>query len=274
MSHANHEWLPVLADLCERGVPCVLLTVMTAKGSTPREAGTKMVVTMDAQFGTIGGGNLEFDAIAQARKLLKNATGVAEVKDYALGPSLAQCCGGAVSVFLEPFIKNRKSLLLFGAGHVGKEIVNVLGGLPVDIRWIDERADEFPAALPAHAKAVATAAPAAELREIPAGTFVLIMTHSHDLDYALTRAALKNGSFEYLGLIGSQTKRAKFERRLKTDGIDDQSLSRLTCPIGIGGVTGKHPREIAIAVAAELLSLGLTHHVAQQNHDPEFASLP
>lgn len=274
MSHANHEWLPVLADLCERGVPCVLLTVMTAKGSTPREAGTKMVVTMDAQFGTIGGGNLEFDAIAQARDLLQNAAHTAEVRDYALGPSLAQCCGGAVSVFLEPFIKNRKSLLLFGAGHVGKEIVNVLGGLPVDIRWIDERVDEFPAALPAHVKAVATAAPAAELREIPAGTFVLIMTHSHDLDYALTYAALKNGSFEYLGLIGSQTKRAKFERRLKTDGIDDQSLSHLTCPIGIGGVTGKHPREIAIAVAAELLSLGLTHNVEQQSHDPEFASLP
>lgn len=264
MSHANHEWLPVLADLCERGVPCVLLTVMTAKGSTPREAGTKMIVTMDAQFGTIGGGNLEFDAIAQARELLKKAASAAEVKDYALGPSLAQCCGGAVSVFLEPFIKNRKSLLLFGAGHVGKEIVNVLGGLPVDIRWVDGRLAEFPPTIPVHVKVVATATPVAELREIPEGTFILIMTHSHDLDYELSLAALKNGKFDYLGLIGSQTKRVKFERRLKADGIDEKAISRLICPIGIGGVTGKHPREIAIAVAAELLSLGLTHHIARK----------
>src|SRR4051812_38761431 len=114
-SDVNHEWLPVLTDLSERSVACVLMTVMEAKGSTPREAGTKMVVTATEQFGTIGGGNLEFEAIGEARKILDAASGKTKVKDYPLGPALAQCCGGAVTVFLEPFIPSRKTVLLFGA---------------------------------------------------------------------------------------------------------------------------------------------------------------
>lgn len=263
MRPANHEWLPVLAGLCDRGVPCVLVTVMTARGSTPREAGTKMVVTAEQSFGTIGGGNLEFEAIAQARELLAACEEAAQAKDYALGPSLAQCCGGAVTIFLEPFGGPRKTLLLFGAGHVGKEVVKVLEGLPLKIRWIDERANEFPATLPANAEKVATSAPVAEMRNLPPDAFILIMTHSHDLDYDLVRAALQNGGFAYLGLIGSKTKRARFEKRLIAEGVGKEELERLTCPIGIGSVTGKHPREIAIAVAAELLSLGLTGRVSQ-----------
>ena len=119
----NHEWLSSLAELRDGDIPCVLITVMEAKGSTPREAGTKMVATADRQFGTIGGGNLEFQAIDEARKLLAVAATSAKIKDYPLGPALAQCCGGAVTVFLEPFIPSRKTVLLFGAGHVGKEVV-------------------------------------------------------------------------------------------------------------------------------------------------------
>jgi len=259
MTHTNHTWLPVLAELCEKEVPCVLITVMEAKGSTPREAGTKMVVTIDAQFETIGGGNLEFQAIEQARDLLEKLSQNAEVKKYPLGPALAQCCGGSVTVLLEPFIKTGKSVLLFGAGHVGKEVVKVLEGLPLKIRWVDERAEEFPKIIPDCCKKIVTATPVAELRNIPDEAFVLIMTHSHDLDLDLTKAALENGHFAYLGLIGSKTKRAKFEKRLKACGINDKDLSRLTCPIGVGSVMGKHPREIAISVATELLSLGLTH---------------
>lgn len=258
MSDTPLSWLSDLAALTRSRTPCVLITVMEAKGSTPREAGTKMVVSAAEQFGTIGGGNLEFQAIGEARKLLENATTAPATKDYPLGPSLAQCCGGAVSVLLEPFLPVGKRVFLFGAGHVGREIVQVLAGLPVQVQWIDPRAEEFPADIPAHAEKIVTATPTAELRQVTAEDSILILTHSHDLDYELLRAAYTHGQFGYLGLIGSATKRTRFEKRLKADGVRAEELQRLTCPIGIAGITGKHPREIAVAVAAELLQNGLT----------------
>ncbi|MEZ0223727.1 MAG: xanthine dehydrogenase accessory protein XdhC [Alphaproteobacteria bacterium] len=261
MTTVNHEWLPVLTSLTEKNEPCVLITVMEAKGSTPREAGTKMVVTVKEQFGTIGGGNLEFQAIDEARKLLASASGPA-VKDYPLGPKLAQCCGGAVSVFLEPFVPTSRVFYLFGAGHVGKEVVKVLDGLPLRVKWVDERGFEFPKELPKNCEKVLTTAPVAELREADENSYIAVMTHSHDLDYEVVRAAFK-GKFAYLGLIGSKTKRVRFEKRLIAEGITKEQLKRLHCPIGLGDVNGKHPREIAISVAAELLSLGITRRAVE-----------
>lgn len=251
---ANHAWLPVLTELTAKGDPCVLITVMEARGSTPREAGVKMIATATAQFGTIGGGNLEFEALAEARKLLAASSGPA-VKDYPLGPRLAQCCGGFVTVFLEPFLPPSKTLWLFGAGHVGREVVKVLEGLPLKIKWVDERASEFPATLPDNCEKIVTSAPVAELRSADNNSYIAVMTHNHDLDFDLVRAAYK-GDFAYLGLIGSDTKRARFEKRLTADGVAAPHLAKLHCPIGVGD-TGKHPREIAISVAAELLMLGI-----------------
>ncbi len=256
--YPTHEWLSVLADLSGKGTPCVLITVVEAKGSTPRDAGTKMVVTSNQQFGTIGGGNLEFQAIGEARKVLASATGEIELKDYALGPALAQCCGGTVTVLLEPVLPPDKTLLLFGAGHVGKEVVRVLDGLSVNIRWIDERENEFPGQVPHGCRKIITTNPVAEILTAPIGAFIIIMTHSHHLDYQLVRAALERNEFGYLGLIGSGTKRARFESKLRAEGLSDAAIARLTCPIGIPAVTGKHPREIAVAVSAEILGLGLT----------------
>lgn len=252
---APHDWLPVLARLTEAGTPCALITVMDAKGSTPREAGVKMVVTAAEQFGTIGGGNLEFQAIEAARALLQTLGGP-EIRDYPLGPKLAQCCGGAVTVLLEPFLPAGRMLYLFGAGHVGREVVRVLEGLGLRIKWIDARVQEFPAVVPPGVEKIITAAPMDELKAAAPGAFVAVMTHSHDLDYELVRAALKRGDMAYVGLIGSDTKRARFTRRLREEGVAPETVETLRCPIGLGD-TGKHPREIAISIAAELLSLGL-----------------
>jgi xanthine dehydrogenase accessory factor len=260
----SHRWLSDLSELRKHETPCVLITVVSAKGSTPRESGTKMIVTQFQQLGTIGGGNLEFEAIAAARKLLEDAAAAPEIHDYALGPSLAQCCGGAVTVLLEPFLANCNTLVLFGAGHVGKEIVKVLEGLPVKIKWVDERVNEFPQELPGNVEKIITASPVDELKNLGDNTYILVITHSHDLDYAIVEKALKQHHFPYLGLIGSDTKRAKFEKRLQADGISAKRLSGLTCPIGVKGVKGKHPREIAIAVAAELLQNGLVASAAKQ----------
>jgi xanthine dehydrogenase accessory factor len=263
----TYDWLSALADIRGNDIPCVLITVTEAKGSTPREAGTKMVVTADKQFGTIGGGNLEFEAIAEARKLLASATSAVKTKGYPLGPALAQCCGGAVTVLLEPFASPRKTVLLFGAGHVGREVVKVLEGLPVRVTWVDERAGEFPADVPGNCEKVVTTRPLDKLKEATETTYIVVMTHSHNLDFEIVKEALEQGHFAYLGLIGSETKAVRFKKRLQALKLDTK---RLTCPIGIKGVTGKHPREIAIALAAELLSLGLTPCAAE--HDEEEAA--
>ena len=251
-------WLSTLADLSARRVPCALITVTSAKGSTPRDAGTKMVATMTEQFGTIGGGNLEFEAVAEARRVLAAASSGVVSKDYPLGPKLAQCCGGAVSVLIEPFVPSAKRVFIFGAGHVGKEIVRVLAPLSVDVIWVDERADEFPTDIPLACHRVVSAQPVDKVRDITQKDFMIVLTHSHALDYELVRAALRHGHFAYLGLIGSATKKTRFTKRLKDDGATDSDLARLTCPIGIPGIVGKHPSEIAVAVVAELLQQGLT----------------
>ncbi len=255
------DWLDVLTDLRASETPCVLITVTEAKGSTPREAGTKMVVTAEKQFGTIGGGNLEFESVEAARKLLVSATGGTQTKDYPLGPALAQCCGGHVTVLLEPFVTQRKKILLFGAGHVGREVVKVLEGLPVNITWVDERADEFPETIPQNCRKIVTTRLTDKIKDATENTYIIVMTHDHGLDFEIVKAALEHGAFAYLGLIGSKTKSARFRKRLQALKLDTQ---KLVCPIGIRGVSGKHPREIAIAFAAELLTLGLTPCMEEQ----------
>jgi xanthine dehydrogenase accessory factor len=143
-------------------------------------------------------------------------------------------------------------------------VVQVLEGLPVKIRWVDERAQEFPAELPKSCEKIVTARPVAKLQDISAHTYIVVMTHSHQLDFELVKTALEKGSFAYLGLIGSDTKAARFRKRLRAAGLD---ADRLTCPIGIEGVNGKHPREIAVSVAAELLQLGLTQLAIKRDDD-------
>ena len=154
---------------------------------------------------------------------------------------------------LERFGEIRTFILLFGAGHVGRALVAALAPLPFSIRWVDDRPDAFDGARTLGAQTAVSALPESELRDAPAGTFVIVMTHSHALDLALVAAALPDSRFPYVGLIGSATKRTLFERRLAEFGVSADALARLVCPIGIAGIAGKSPPVIAAAVAAELL---------------------
>lgn len=245
-------WIHALHELDKAGEPCVLVTVLSARGSTPREAGCKMVVTGGALFGTIGGGNLEFVCIDAARDLLEAATGPV-TRDFPLGPALGQCCGGHVSVLFEPLRPIRAQLAVFGAGHVGRAVVRLLGELPLQVTWIDSRPDAFPASGPANVTAVLATQPVSQVAALAPGALVLVMTHDHQLDFAIVDAALGRPDLGFVGLIGSETKRARFLRRLAGQGHDAAALGRLTCPIGLPGIGGKLPAEIAIAVAAQVL---------------------
>lgn len=284
--------------------PCALISLLAAEGSTPREAGTRMAVAASGIFGTIGGGNLEFQAIEQGRRILAYPPGTWRIQDYPLGPLLGQCCGGRARVLIERLDEEQKSWLeaarepsgfslrtellegslrrsltaepppppsargplpkpgevlferlgkpwtqvtVFGAGHVGKALARLLADLPFRLDWMDERPESPP---PARILPRAALCEAARAAQGP----VLILTHDHALDYELVRAALASPS-RFVGLIGSQTKRARFLSRLRAEGFPEEDLARVVCPIGLPEVKGKAPEIVAISAAAQLLSL-------------------
>jgi xanthine dehydrogenase accessory factor len=149
----------------------------------------------------------------------------------------------------------KPKLVIFGAGHIGQAVARAMGPLPFDLEWLASREDLRPEAGGTRAEILSEDELEACVEAAPAETLFAIFTHSHDLDYRLTRAVLARGDFRYLGLIGSRTKRARFESRLRADGITDAQLSRLTCPIGIASLKSKEPAVIAIALAAQLLEI-------------------
>lgn len=255
MAPDPHDWLSALAELKARGEACVLVTLADIKGSAPRESGTKLVVTATGQSGSIGGGHLEHKATEMARQMLRDGATEAKLETLPLGAALGQCCGGKVTLLFEPFVPADFTVALFGAGHVGKAIVGVLAGAPVRVLWIDGRPEQFPADIPPNVTKILTDRAEDEVKDVPRGACALVMTHSHDLDLAICERLLKRGDCPYVGVIGSATKRRNFEARLARKGFSDELIRSLRCPIGLDGLDGKHPREIAIAVAAELLLL-------------------
>ncbi len=246
-------WLAALHELEQAGTPAVLVTLLAVRGSTPREAGCKMVVSEAATVGTIGGGNLEFQSIAVARALLVGETSAPEVREFPLGPALGQCCGGHATVLFEAVRPPSWQIALFGAGHVGRALVPLLGTLSCRVSWIDSRPGAFPEHAPANVAYRHEMSPADCVATLPAGCFVLVMTHAHALDFEIVAAALPRPDLPFVGLIGSETKRARFASRLARLGLSAATIRRLVCPIGVPGAGGKLPAEIAVAVAAQLL---------------------
>ena len=326
------DWTGIALDHIACDGATVLITQCSVEGSAPRDAGTKMLVSASQTVGTIGGGNLEFQAIRQATLLLERRDVPHLIQDYPLGPLLQQCCGGHVRLLLERldsddidwlrtlqaskdehralvletqldgrkprkrlrplnssphqdtenfisaftdksgsiierprpprdicagFIERTEEIppviMLYGAGHVGQAIAHVLSISDFPLRWFDNRPDYI-----GETKGINIALltdPDRLAEDAPSRAIHLILTHDHDLDYRLVRAILQRGEFIFCGLIGSRTKRARFIRRLKDDGISAAAISRLTCPIGGPEVTGKTPAAIAVAVASQLFQL-------------------
>ena len=242
----------------------IWVEIVETRGSTPRDAGTAMKVTQDEIEGTIGGGALEYQAIAEARALLLSGGGEVQ-KTYPLGPDLGQCCGGAVALFFTRqvrqtdlaeyrpyrFEKNRKPpgfLWLWGAGHVGRAVVGALHPQAFKITWVDSAPDRFPARVGAHVAVTPAVDMPLLAKRAPTNAHHLIFTYSHDIDLALC-AALLQRNVASIGLIGSETKRARFFKRLRALKLDPD---RIQCPIGDTRL-GKAPATIAQGVAADLM---------------------
>lgn len=256
-----------VADYLQTGEPVVLVTVSAARGSTPREAGTAMAVTAETAHGTIGGGRLEWEAIALARAMLIDGRREAQL-DLPLGPAVGQCCGG--HVLLDLALADADALtslqateaahhaetpqvVLFGAGHVGSALAQALRPLPLRLLWSDLR----PGVFPNDAADWATLDQGDQVEAAQAaepGAALVVLTHTHAGDYAIAEAALMRGDLAYVGMIGSQTKRRRFERWFVARGGEPRALDTLICPIGGRENKDKRPSVIAAYVATELLS--------------------
>jgi xanthine dehydrogenase accessory factor len=244
----------------------ILITVTQTQGSVPRETGTWMVVTGNDIIGTLGGGNVEYQAIAHAKNFKNESE---QTKRFALGPSLGQCCGGVMELSFERINESQLALLetkrdvackpiaLFGGGHVGRAIVNALAPLPYRVTWVDSRDEIFPEDVPSKVVCEHSDPVQSAVANLAAGSAVLIMSFSHAEDLEIVQQCLKRyreqSDLPFIGLIGSKTKWATFQSRLRERGFTDAELARVTCPIGVSGISGKEPEVIAVAVAAQLL---------------------
>ncbi len=322
-----NEWIDELSDLTAAGERVVLVTVAGIRGSAPREVGAKMIVTGSETFGTIGGGQLEYQCTRIACDMLGNDETPA-LRKFPLGSAMGQCCGGVVDILFEPIAsalpswlrdlralhgqreaavvatdlsgsigktvitaanfygetdvaadvlaRARESLAsgrtahriddwffenvvgtdlniaVFGAGHVGSAVVRSLSALDCNLRWIDSRRGIFRAP-PSNVRTIESSEPALEVAAMPPGSCYLVMTHSHAIDFDVCDRILRRPDAIYCGLIGSLSKRRRFEKRFRAQGLQDKDFERLTCPIGVAGISGKKPAEIAVAAAAEVL---------------------
>lgn len=325
------DWSKHALRALSEGEAVVLVTVAAVHGSAPREPGARMLVGGTGQWGTIGGGNLEYTAAGDARALLESGAAGPLARDYSLGPKLDQCCGGHVTLVFEPLSADDRHwleavaraarartgerrivplmteqkpylapagsredhlepgehvallsvaggrhilprvdprdlaaiiepvrppdpvLFMFGAGHVGRAVAAIVAGLPLDVVWIDGREDAFPEKISPNI-AVWRLEPLEAVAEAPPDALYLVFTHSHPLDFDITARILARGDARYVGLIGSETKRARFVKRFRDDlGLTEERIARLTCPIGLDGPPGKEPEVIALGVAAEVM---------------------
>ena len=252
-------------------IPSVRISVIQTQGSTPQASGAQMLVSANQIAGTIGGGNLEWQAIARARELLLRGTPVLLEENRALGPNLGQCCGGIVKLQYQdidarlladwPDQTALFDLHLFGMGHVAEALVQVLSAVHCVIHWYDEREEIYELRFQQwhnkniRAQLVLHGEGTPRVDRFSRTRFALIMTHSHALDFDLVRALMIQSGFGFIGLIGSESKRRRFLRKLEQTGLAPDQTGRLTCPIGQVALKFKQPELLAISIAAQLLQL-------------------
>ncbi len=344
------DWAKELQILLNLNQSAVMVSIVQVKGSTPREVGTKLIVTSEKTIGTIGGGNLEHQSIKVAQNLLlKKPKQTHQIEHFSLSAGLGMCCGGSLEIlferlnfsdlsWLEPWVncqqqkqdaillsvlskdqptkkrvllknellggqkpaltkflthnvlemainmcnsskfhdqtqyfntqngpaiwlesspKTLKTLFLFGAGHVGQAVASLLANLDWNIEWLDSRDNCVEAQAIADSSTNIslheTDTPEADIDQAESGCDYLVMTHDHSLDFKLCQQILLKGDFNYFGVIGSKTKRKRFEHRLIDLGFSLEQLNKMQCPIGISGIHSKQPYAIAISVVSQLL---------------------
>ena len=259
------RWFEALSKLTESQTPFVMVTLISVRGHAPREAGAKMLVTTDKVFDTIGGGNLEQTAITKSRGMLEQNLNQIEMHTIRLTEKASsdygvQCCGGEVTLLLEPIVTSKPTVAIFGVGHVGLALAKVLSILPIHLWLIDSRADML---LPERLQSLNSNQVNVHVQhlpildgvvqDLPKGSHVVIMTHDHAEDLFVLETCLRRSDLGFVGLIGSEAKWNNFKHKLLAQGFTKADLTRVTTPIGIPEISGKQPEAIAIATAAQLV---------------------
>tara|TARA_B100000575_G_scaffold168869_1_gene135142 strand:+ start:354 stop:1268 length:915 start_codon:yes stop_codon:yes gene_type:complete len=291
----QQNWAQAALSGLVEGYVC-LISVAEAKGSVPREAGAIMLVYNSHIDGSIGGGELEFQAIKTAREDRSEKAFLREVRTYPLGPALGQCCGGHVKLMFEwygpdsqsvlaqlaaqdqgyslhptnsqdipvvaiepseemlslPLSVQKQPVFLYGAGHVGRAVVEIARHLPCQIYWVDTDDDRYPEDIAEEVTKLLANKPETIAQHAPGDAIHLIMTYSHQVDFKIVMAVLSCGNFARCGLIGSETKASRFRKRLRDAGVNSDAIERLSCPIGLPEITGKKPLQVAISVTGQL----------------------
>ncbi len=260
-----------IRDFLRRERAVVLVEVTGAAGSTPRDTDAWMLVSERSIFATIGGGQLEYMAIDHARRALRSGA-AAEPMNVPLGPEIGQCCGGRVGLSFaavtpalardlvarsDKEMASRPHVYVFGAGHVGDALAMALSLAPLRVVLVDTREDELVASTVTGIETCLTAMPEAVVRDAPAGSSFVILTHDHALDFLIAAEALKRPDAAYVGMIGSKTKRATFRSWLLREIGDPDLFAKLVCPIGGTAVKDKRPPVIATLAAAEIMTAAL-----------------
>ncbi|NLS14629.1 xanthine dehydrogenase accessory protein XdhC [Vibrio sp. SM6] len=264
--HGELNWLNACHALSQTGEPYCLVTVLADVGSVPRARGTKMVITPQSQYDTLGGGNLEYQVIAQAREGLAQGNTTPQVERFSLAADLGQCCGGGVQVLFEFMQTHLPKVAIFGAGHVSQALITILSQLPCHISVIDNRPDwlercnnQHNTMQPnniqnGHIATHCVESPKTWVEQLAKESHVVVMTQDHQLDFEIVRLALERGDLPFIGLIGSAGKNQRFRFRLKEQLQAPERLDALTCPIGHPDIKGKLPMQVAVSIAAQLMS--------------------
>ena len=241
--------------------------LISTEGSVPRDSGTFMLITSKYLFGSIGGGQLEYSIIQKAKKLLNEKEIINnEIINIPLGPSIGQCCGGYAQVQITKYengtqsLKNEKftinkldNLYIFGAGHVGQELSSKSVDLDFNVHLVDSRNEYLKIYSEKKIIPILAKYPWMLVKNLPKKSYFIVLTHSHDYDFKIINEILKLNSFQFIGLIGSKTKRKRFNNRLVTLGYNQYQINKIECPIGFKNIRSKKPGEIAISIIARLL---------------------
>jgi len=256
-----HGYFDKIQELFAARTPFVAVTLVDAVGSTPQDAGSKMLVTHQGlAFGTVGGGRIEAKALEQAQAMLDSLSAAKTLfVHWNLQTDVKMTCGGTVKLFFESFASKTWNIVVFGAGHISQALVRTLLNLDCHLTCFDTR-EEWLAKLPdspALTKTHAADLPA-QVPALPTGAFIILMTMGHSTDRPILTEILKRTDFPYIGVIGSNAKRAALKRGILESGIPEEAFAKVHCPLGLK-LGSNHPFEIAISIAAQLIQVRDEH---------------
>jgi xanthine dehydrogenase accessory factor len=256
------EFYEKLQELIVGNVPFVSVIIVDTIGSVPQNAGSKMLVTEEGLcYGTVGGGKVEKRAIEEAQAFLKSEqirVGDARTRfvNWSLDKDIGMTCGGSTKLYFEVFNTHQWNIVVFGAGHCANALIDLLVKLDCRVTCYDQRQEWLDKLIASpKLKKVRSDTLPQMVAQIPADSFVILMTMGHTTDKPILLEILRGWEkkpFPYLGVIGSKAKAVRLYKDIEEAGLPEEYKSFFCCPMGLP-IGNNHPQEIAISIVSQLL---------------------